>query len=129
MKSIIALLLGVIFFAGGLFPHTDIEEVYKIPSLIHHYFEHEQNTTEDSGFWHFLQLHYGIGSKHTNKHQGDSKLPMFHHHCVGLMFVLPKMIAFAQAPEPSVLLSCRYSFYRNTYAYLFSVSPLRPPQS
>ncbi|MDJ1469175.1 hypothetical protein QNI16_11070 [Cytophagaceae bacterium YF14B1] len=129
MKSGIALLLSFVFFAGSLFPFTDVEEAFKIPNLISHYFEHTESTTKDLSVWEFLQLHYGLNSSHAKSHhtETDHSLPMFHSHCIGLTFVMPRFLTFPRI-HPIALTQFTYSFYQNTYAYLFSISFLRPPR-
>ncbi|MDJ1497568.1 hypothetical protein QNI19_31805 [Cytophagaceae bacterium DM2B3-1] len=129
MKSGIALLLTFVFFAGSLFPFTDVEEAFKIPNLISHYFELKESTPEDLSAWEFLQLHYGLGSSHAKSHhtETDHSLPMFHSHCLGLTFVMPRFLTFPEI-QSIALKNYTYSFYQNTYAYLFSISVLRPPR-
>ena len=128
MKSVVALFLGFVFFLGSIFPNTDVDEVYKIPNLIQHYFEHKKEVGADFGFWHFLQLHYGLGSTHAKTHKTDASLPMFQHHCSGFTFVLPLTLSFSYQLPAASFTQLRHSFYQNTYAYLFSITHLRPPK-
>lgn len=131
MKSVSSFFLIIVFFVGGIFPRTDVEEVFKIPNLIAHYFEHKQTTLQELNVWSFLQLHYGIDSPHAKSHhtEKDHSLPMFHYHCAGLTFVMPNRFISFPVIHPVIFVQDLYSFYQNTYVYLFSISFLRPPRS
>ncbi len=127
MRTIVALLLSLLLFLGSLFPHTDVEEVYKIPHLIAHYQQHKAAAGADLGFWDFLVLHYSPDSEHAKTPHQGVKIPMYNHLLPGLVFIVTLPVVFSLLRAVS-LPAPRVAPYRNTYAYLFSFSLLQPPQ-
>ncbi len=127
MRTIVALLLSLLLFLGSLFPHTDVEEVYKIPHLIAHYQQHKAAAVADFSFWGFLVLHYSPDSEHAKTPHQGVKIPMYNHLVPGLVFIVTLPVIFSLLRVVQ-LLTPRLARYQNTYSYLFSLSLLQPPQ-
>jgi hypothetical protein len=127
VRTIVALLLSLLLFLGSLFPHTDVEEVYKIPQLIAHYQQHKAATPTGLGFWDFLVMHYSPGSEHAKTPHEGVEIPMYSHVLPGLVFIVTFPVIFSLLHVVR-LLPPRVASYQNRYAYLFSLSLLEPPQ-
>lgn len=74
MKKAIAIFFCLQILSGNTFPI----ELFKLPSLFHHYFEHERYEHPDLTFTAFLSEHY-LGD-HADEAKGhcDEKLPFKH---------------------------------------------------
>lgn len=70
MRKILAIALITIH----LFGNTELNQLFKIPSLITHYFQHHRQDP-DIGFLKFLEMHYGGDDGTTADDEQDSKLP------------------------------------------------------
>lgn len=72
MKKVIA----IFFIFSFLIASTALGEVFKLPSLIHHYIEHSQEDNDHSIF-DFIVEHYGedINHHHHDNHNDHEKLP------------------------------------------------------
>lgn len=57
-----------------LFGNTELNQLFKIPSLITHYFQHHRQNP-DINFLKFLEMHYGGDDGTTADDSEDSKLP------------------------------------------------------
>jgi hypothetical protein len=60
-----------------LFANTEVGQLFKIPQLISHYFQHSRIDPK-LGFIEFLSMHYGKGDGTTADDSEDSKLPYQH---------------------------------------------------
>ena len=127
MRTIVALLLSLLLFLGSLFPHTDVEEVYKIPQLFAHYQQHKEAASTDFSFWDFLLMHYSPSSEHAKTPHQGVKIPMYNHILLGLVFIVTFPVIFSLL-QVVRLLTPWVAGYQNTYAYQFSLSLLEPPQ-
>jgi hypothetical protein len=129
IKSLIAICLSILFTAGGLFPGTDVEDVYKVPILLKHYQEHKAAATKDGldfSFIAYLKLHYGFSSEHAQTPHSDTNLPMYKHLSTGLTFIMPELfnISFVASPLSYFNKSC----YIEGYFFLPVTSFLQPPR-
>lgn len=80
MRKAVLWFLVTLFGIGGLFPGTDVEEVFKLPALALHYAQHVQESAGTTDVLEFLAEHYGPQAK--QKHQGSHEhdgLPMIKH--------------------------------------------------
>jgi len=125
MKSSVSLFLASLFFAGSLFPKSDMDELFKIPALIGHYTEHKSKTTASFNFLDFLWLHYAVGSTHDEA--AHENLPLSLDMCSGMICVLQstfyQIVHFnTHVVKPS------FSFYSLQYSFLSVFSLLNPPK-
>ena len=66
-------LIPISFLLLQLFSTTELGEVFKLPVLIHHYFEHESEHDHES-ILHFLKEHYSyLHATHNPHHAGNHK--------------------------------------------------------
>ncbi len=70
MKKFISILL----LATYLFSTTQIGEIFKLPLLIAHFFQHHHHD-HDIKLGDFVHDHYAHDSQHSSDHKEDSKLP------------------------------------------------------
>jgi hypothetical protein len=70
MRKPLVILLLIIHFFGN----TEMNQVFSIPQLISHYFQHNRQDP-DLSFFEFLNMHYGGDDGTTADDHEDSKLP------------------------------------------------------
>jgi hypothetical protein len=107
MKNVIAYVLFVILFAGGLLPKVGMEQAIKANELV-------------------LWMHYAADSKHakTTKHPS---LPSFDF--TGAMgYVLPTVALFFMSAVALILVRRRSEFYENNYHFSMERVLIAPPR-
>ena len=130
MKCFIALFLSLILGLGSLFPKTDVEEVFKLPELIEHYYEHKAGKDSNLNFIDFLLLHYGPEGKTHRSEQSHAKLPMFQHQVGGFVFILPAVMPVIYSVHVAQqLVVTHLSLYRNIYSFFYRKALLQPPKA
>jgi hypothetical protein len=69
-----------------LLGNTEISQVFKLPNLIEHYFEHHRQNN-DLGFFQFLAMHYGGDDGTDADDDKDSQLPChnIHHNTLSVV--------------------------------------------
>ncbi len=88
------------FLTLFLYANTELHELLKIPVLVHHYLEHDDNDNSVS-FIDFLNEHYNNNNSHNdtdNKHHDHQKLPFKTNDCATVHTVL----AFNNANDLSI---------------------------
>lgn len=79
--------LALILIVLHLGTNTEMVQVFKLPKLISHYFQHYRQNPSLS-FSHFLAMHYGGNDGTTADDDTDNQLP-FHntiHHCLSVVY-------------------------------------------
>lgn len=125
MKSLVSIFLATLFFAGSLFPKSDMDELFKIPALFEHYSEHKAKSKGELSFMDFLLMHYAVGSTHDEA--SHDKLPLSMDMCTGIICVLQS--TFYQIVHPNThFVKPSFSFYCLQYSFLSVFSLLNPPR-
>ncbi|HET8963956.1 MAG TPA: hypothetical protein VFM99_08670 [Chitinophagales bacterium] len=78
------------FLTLFLYANTEMHEILKIPVLVHHYLELDDNNNSES-FIGFLNEHYNNNNSHNdtdNKHHDHQKLPFKTNDCATVHTVL-----------------------------------------
>ncbi|WP_051312943.1 hypothetical protein [Sporocytophaga myxococcoides] len=122
MKSFISITMAMLLFLGGLFCN-DMEEVFKVPSLISHYLEHKKTASGDFSFVDFLKMHYGSSHAHD---ANNPDLPFYHHNYPPLTFTItfPFELNFRTFKKETFY----FSFYKRDYFLEVSLSTFKPPK-
>ncbi len=128
MKKLLSLSLALLLFCGSLLPQGDVEELFKIPYLIQHYYQEHSN----QAFLDFLAEHYGNGTNaqvHQQADQDHQKLPLKQHDHQGLQIFnfLPSFwsatLTSSETPRIDSFLDSK-----NLYHFIQSSKFLRPPE-
>ncbi|TND07806.1 MAG: hypothetical protein FD123_2957 [Bacteroidetes bacterium] len=114
MKKAIAIFFCLQILTGNTFAM----EVAKLPFLVQHYLEHEQNDHPGIGFGTFLLEHY-VDDDHADEEQGhcDEKLPFKHcHDCCAhqssvAIFTLPDSVIQIKSALSAAI--PQFSFYQS----------------
>jgi hypothetical protein len=114
VKATISILIALWILSGSLMPGNDMEELVKIPALLHHYQEHKAvHPGEVLSFSDFILEHYSQKPCDDSNHED---LPFFKHNLPCLIFLIPKIEVSAEklpfccllpvihSPEPPALL-------------------------
>lgn len=113
---------------SSLVPRMSTEQAVRLPELLRHYHEHQQQEGQSLSFWAFLVEHYASDSQH-HKAPGHShhRLPTFDGGVAGFVF----MPAVFVCVECSVTEQTASAFFRVRllYARQFFASLLQPPRS
>ncbi|WP_019991294.1 hypothetical protein [Rudanella lutea] len=128
MKSVTALCLGILLLVGSLFPQTDVEEVFKLPGLVTHYQWHKQIAKGDIDIWQFLEMHYGLSSKHAKTDHEGVKIPLYNHLSAGFVFVLSAPQFVPARLETFLNWPSIHFTYENLYSFLRVAPLLQPPR-
>jgi hypothetical protein len=119
VKSFVA----ISFILLHLFSTTELGELLKLPVLVHHYFEHEEEHEHLSfiGFFkaHYAELHKAEGKHHNEDHQ---RLPFKghdHHFLTVNISAVPRAYTCVQ---PSVYCEAKKSFINKRSILLFPFS-------
>lgn len=107
-------------------PRNDMEELAKIPALIHHYLEHKAQSKTELSFAQFLKEHYSQSTEN-NTDKSHKNLPFFEHQCPGLVFVLP-VFKFFHYPHCD-LIESKYPSYKESFSQHPAAEVWQPPQS
>jgi hypothetical protein len=70
--------IAIFLMSAYVFSATELHELAKLPILVFHFLEHQQDNPEIT-FTDFLSLHYTSYSEHKNKKTEDEKLPFKSH--------------------------------------------------
>jgi len=113
-----------------LLGNTEISQVFKLPNLIDHYFEHHRQNT-DLSFFQFLAMHYGGDDGTDADNDKDMQLP-----CHNLHHNTLSVVCFKIAQEVPILdivtLYNTEGYGKPSLTYLpqkHGLSLLRPPQA
>ncbi|HRH35213.1 MAG TPA: hypothetical protein PKY12_09130 [Catalimonadaceae bacterium] len=126
MKALFSILLSIWILLGSFMPRNDMEELAKIPALIHHYLEHKAHSKTELSFAQFLKEHYSESTEH-NSDKAHKNLPFFEHQCPGLVFVLP-VFRFTLV-EPFDFIETQYPTYEDSFCSNPSAEVWQPPQA
>lgn len=84
--------ISIVFLLIYLFSAFQISEYLKIPILVDHYYEHQQENPKLS-LWNFICDHYAHGEVQDADYDKDMKLPFKSHHsgcsCGAITFLAP----------------------------------------
>lgn len=107
-------------------PGQGFAELHKIPVLISHYKQHQQEEHQHQlTFSEFLVMHYGDTSSH-KKEENHDDLPLFHTCCVNFLFIAEKTeIVLFQDIEQPLLLTTEVN---NEYNYNLYHTIFQPPR-
>ena len=129
-KALVLFLLGI-FSLGALVPGNNIAELAKVPNLIHHFFEHQQDPQQSMDFVSFMHLHYGLcseaASHRSNKHK-EERLPL-----INAQFHVQYFIS--QINQLDTFIASYYhknewtQFYLHFYKYQYNQSFFTPPKA
>lgn len=70
--------LSILFLSIYLFSVVQVNELFKIPNMLEHYEEHQQDKTTIS-LWQFICMHYMKGEVYDDDYGKDMKLPFKSH--------------------------------------------------
>lgn len=110
---------------SGFLPEQSVAELNKLPSLVQHYFHHQQEHDAGISVIDFIAMHYGE-SEHT-KEENHEDLPLFHSLCTCLLFVhvsdnqLFQPLVFAQA--------ITHADFQDAYFFLSHRAIFQPPKA
>jgi len=125
LKKIIYYIVFAILTTSALLPGKGINEMHKIPSLLHHYHQHKQESAQQLSFIDFLTMHYEDSSAH--KHQENHEdLPLFHGCCNTPLFIseLSKITIF----KPCCITIEQSIEVNSHYCYRLNQSIFQPPR-
>ncbi|MBY0425807.1 MAG: hypothetical protein K2Q22_09240 [Cytophagales bacterium] len=125
MKSLVSILLASLFFAGSLFPKSDMDELFKIPALLEHYAEHKAKSSNEFSFMDFLMLHYSLGSTHDES--AHANLPLSMDLCTGMICTISGFMDFSFSCLNFISRPLN-SFYSLQYSFQSVFSLLNPPK-
>ena len=126
MKNVIAYLLFVILFAGGLLPKVGMEQAIKANELVKDYQDHKKQAPAAFSFVDFLWMHYAADSKHAKSTKHPS-LPSFDF--TGAMgYVLPAVALFFMSTVALIIARRRSEFYENNYHFSMERVLIAPPR-
>lgn len=121
-----ASILMFLFLAKGMLPGIDLGcEIQKIPNLLSHYKEHNENT-----FWEFLEEHYLNNDIQTQHEDPEHENLPFHgnQHCshLALFYLSEEHILLL---DLGLAMQINFSFF-NVFCYFeFLDSPFQPPKA
>jgi hypothetical protein len=119
--------LALILIVLHLGTNTELVQVFKLPKLISHYFQHHRQNPSLS-FSHFLAMHYGGDDGTTADDDMDSQLP-FHntiHGCLPVVY-FPLIQEPVNINPPESLSIQHSSFLQLSKTNGHVASLLRPP--
>ena len=127
--ALVKKLTTILFLLIFLCANTEFGQLLKLPTLIHHFLEHEQ---EDAGisFISFLHKHYDEGKSHSSSNNEHERLP-FKSHDLGfshttLINQLP--IGFELQRDKPILIK-ENIIYSSTFHQMFFLSRIwQPPK-
>ena len=79
LKNVIAISFLTIFLSAN----TELHQFFKLPVLIHHFIEHNEEE-QDISLFHFLGEHYGSYPDDSDNHHDHEKLPFKSNDCADL---------------------------------------------
>lgn len=128
MKSIATILLSFYFLLAGLMPNTDFHELAKLPGLVTHFIDHDQDC--NGSLLAFLKLHYGSEDQLENTHhdQHDESLPL-HEHNSGHTHIFISFLAPIVIVSQKKLTENISSEYRFIISSEFLHSIFQPPKA
>lgn len=110
----------ILLLIGFLSSTTELHELFKLPHLVYHYFEHRSEHTETS-LAQFLKIHFSKENKNQKEDNHDHGCLPFqgeHHHPVQLLhFYANHHADFRLIPQSNSMknLHCRQSSSTSTY--------------
>lgn len=120
--------LAFILLLLHLYANTELQQIFRLPRLISHYFQHHRQDTSIS-FSKFLGMHYGGNDGTTSDDDIDKKLP-FHNPVLPCLSVV--YFPLVQDPiviNPPVISNIQYNGYSQPFISSGYFSKLlRPPQ-
>lgn len=81
-----------------LFGATQLHELLKLPLLVVHYMEHEQQNS-DNNLWDFLVLHYTNAHIIDEDYRKDQQLPFKDNACHGVVTPYDDVVAYIIVPQ------------------------------
>ncbi|TAF66242.1 MAG: hypothetical protein EAZ55_06345 [Cytophagales bacterium] len=121
-------LLALLIFLGSICPQSDIEEAYKMPHLLMHYWQ----SHAEISFLEFLSLHYHQNSTHKKEDIAHhEKLPLqtsdAHSHLLAFVF-----IGFSWSyhlSNDTIEYPASFFSFEEDYSYLRICTLLQPPRA
>jgi hypothetical protein len=115
MKPVFSFLLAFWMLLGGVMPNNDAEELAKIPTLIRHYVQHNDEVGGSLDFQTFLEDHYTEKKECDTEHEN---LPFVKHSLPCLVYVIPhfsiqfladfEYVNVTSFPEPNLFVSAHF---------------------
>ena len=81
MKRSFSIFFALYLMVGSIFPNMDFDQFSKIPQLLEHFNEHQQEAKasgEECSFIEFISMHLFFPNSHENDHHSHDSLPMQH---------------------------------------------------
>ena len=128
MKSIATILLSFHFLLAGLMPNSDFHELAKLPGLVMHFIDHDQDC--NGSLLAFLKLHYGSEGQLENAHhdQHEGNLPL-HSHNSGHTHIFISLHTPILVVNQKELTENSFSEYRFIISSEFLHSIFQPPKA
>lgn len=126
MKSLFSILLSAWILLGSFMPRNDMEELAKIPALVHHFLEHKSQSKTGLSFSQFLKEHYSQSAENDTD-KAHKNLPFFEHQCPGLVFLIPSF-CFRLVQEFD-LIETQFSAYSEFICSHPAAEVWQPPQA
>jgi hypothetical protein len=126
MKNVLAYVLFVIMFTGGLLPKVGMEQAIKANELVKHFQDHKKQAPAGFSFSDFLWMHYAADSKHA-KSTSHPSLPSFDFSSA-MGFVLPVASLFFICAAGLIITRRRSEFYENNYHFSMERVLIAPPR-
>lgn len=121
----------IAFLCSFLLANTELNQLFKLPTLIEHYLEHKQENNTET-FLHYLSQHYAakINHSHNDNHHDHEKLPFktddcsFAHFSHGFVYPLQFTLSEPYVSETKQNLI----FQTNSYVSNFFGNIWQPPR-
>ena len=123
-------ILAIYFSLMGLFPHSDLCELRKIPALYEHYQEHR--LADGDSFFEFIYEDFLSDVGDREKHHGkepSQDMPFQNHssqsHCCNF---IPLVLNSYDMNKPQAVLEEGFNLYFLNYSFLYLDSIFQPPR-
>jgi hypothetical protein len=120
---------SILLLIGFLSSTTELHELFKLPHLVYHFFEH-RSEQPDTSLAQFLQIHFSKEhNNHTNDNHDKGCLPFQgeHHHPVQLLhFYANHHTDFRLIPQSNAVKNLYFKQSSSTSTYLANI--WQPPK-
>jgi hypothetical protein len=126
VKAVLSKILVFFAIAASFLPGQGIIELQKIPKLIGHYKQHQQESVDQQlSVFDFLVMHYASTSSHKQEENHDD-LPLFNACYTSFLFLSEHTeLVLLQHTDRSILLTTEV---KNDYDYSIHHSIFQPPR-
>ncbi len=109
-------------------PGNDFEEIVKVPAMLAHYNQHDDQKTGHLGFFEFLNMHYGQSIHKHESHQHQD-LPFYNHQLAPSIFLISAFESKMPLTEYIVVPSVDYLPYiKNGWLFQPEFDVFNPPR-